>query len=1065
MYTDSHRLRHARICVDLCRSVAKDCAWSCLFVWIAVAIGFFGVYAETSAEDRVTLPDGFQLTQVATDELATNIFCMIALPDRGVLVSGPGYIKRLVDTDGDQVFDRADLISDFPKSGAQGLAVDGEDLLCVGDGGIWRLPGVLKVDESTGDGRKPPVLLFKISTHGEHHAHSIQQGPDGWWYHIAGNHAEFDQERCDGPIRKRRAGVVMRFSPDFSQREILAHGFRNAYDFAFNSTDQLFTFDSDGERDLGLPWYRPTRVFEIVPGDDAGWVSKTWKRPSYYFDMPRLIGDAGRASPTGVVCYGGKQFPIDYDDAIFLGDWTFGRVLVCRREWKTGKYLPPEDFLVPKDSFGFPVTDLAVANGGSLLVSVGGRGTEGGVWRVTSSAKRNEKTESLAKYIWDRRKAFHQGLAIEDAIETASRAFEGNDPAAQVDALANLLVHSPQLEIDRFGASFLEVLENAVRSNDPKVLAASMRFAQSLCHEDDRWKAFFLSNGVSRRLNGRLFTLVTIASDPTDLERRQLFYYLLNSDTFGNGVDDKNSFPDGIALRLAQLLHEGIGHTDGFFSSVVSNSPIERSEVQTRESEALVFHAIKQTADSVFKWELGRLLAMERTPALLAGEYCLEQIVSKQTEELFDEYFSSDSVSDDAVGLGTSASIDLHWLMCLSQLEPKEDQKFVECLANGLLFINDKFHAQGVKTDSHFRPMLNELASRFFEKYPQIAKHLLTHAKFGKGTHGFLFAHFADKELPLLQEKVATWVQKDPSRATNDHVQVLARRPTFKSVKMLRELAKNPSLKDQVALALVQCGDASDRQRFVEGLLSLDPRVQKESAIALRKLVPDVSAKAAAAAMRTALRLGNEKQDVSIRDQMILLLRKFAGKEFGYQLGKPELRQSNVLLRWRAFLIKQQPELAEVLKPVESGQQQMARFEKLDWESGLADRGKQVYEKLQCAACHGAGRALGPRLEGVTSRLARNDLLTAIVNPDAQVSDRYRTTLFETVDGQLVSGSVIYENVDGVTVREPNGKTVRLNRDRIETRRRSARSMMPSGLLDQTSDQEVADLLAFLKTL
>jgi putative heme-binding domain-containing protein len=361
--------------------------------------------------------------------------------------------------------------------------------------------------------------------------------------------------------------------------------------------------------------------------------------------------------------------------------------------------------------------------------------------------------------------------------------------------------------------------------------------------------------------------------------------------------------------------------------------------------------------------------------------------------------------------------------------------------------------------------MLEELALNAFNRYPLLRHHFLGESTFSSMNHTFFFDAFPKEDLPILQRRIAGWVKESPENMTSAHIDLLLRSPSIEAIEVLRHVSTLPSVSDAVALGLAKHGSAKDRGVFIRGLKSLDPRVQKESAIALRKLIPDVSAKAAAVAMRTALRLGNEKQDVSIRDQMILLLRKFAGKEFGYQLGKPELRQSNVLLRWRAFLIKQQPELAEVLKPVESGQQQMARFEKLDWESGLADRGKQVYEKLQCAACHGAGRALGPRLEGVTSRLARNDLLTAIVNPDAQVSDRYRTTLFETVDGQLVSGSVIYENVDGVTVREPNGKTVRLNRDRIETRRRSARSMMPSGLLDQTSDQEVADLLAFLKTL
>ena len=1065
MYTDLHRIKKAGIRAHLCVSVANF--WFCKPVLCAIfSVSLsLGLTGNLSADDRVTLPDGFELTQVATDELATNIFCMIALPDGSALVSGPGYISQLIDEDQDGIFDRAELVSDFLKSGAQGLAVDGDDLLCVGDGGIWRLPDAMNVDKKQVE-TKPPVRLFEISTRGEHHAHSIQKGPDGWWYHIAGNESVFDSDNCTGPVRKRRAGVVMRFSPDFSERQIMAHGFRNAYDFAFNSTDQLFTFDSDGERDLGLPWYRPTRVFEIVPGDDAGWVSKTWKRPSYYFDMPRLIGDAGRASPTGVVCYDGAQFPIEYDDAIFLGDWTFGRVLVCRRKWKTGEYLPPEDFLIPKDSFGFPVTDLAVANDGSLLVSVGGRGTEGGVWRVTSTMKRKETEESLGKYIWDPRRAFHQDLAIKDAIERASKALEKNEPSAQVDALALLLVHSQSLTVDRFGPDVSAVLYKASRSNDPKVVAATYRLVEALCNQNDPWEKLLVLD-TNRKMNARLFTLARIVSQPNDLERRALFDFLLSAETFGNDFERKNSFPDDISSRLAQLLFKGVGQSDSYFSSVIANEQIERADDQVKPTQGLIFNAIEQAKSDTASLELARLMAMENVSAVLAGRYFLSQIDSHQEQEI-----STDldlTYNGEVVGLGwlrrPTASTDLHWLMCFVQLEPTEDEEFVKRLANILLHIQKKFRKQKVKTDSHFRPMLDELGSRALKKYPVLARRFLTDKNFGTASHGYLFSGFPDDEWPLLQKKLADWVLLNPDDATSDHVAVLARNPTEFTVDALRKLAAKRSLKNEVTLALTKSRDANDQPLFVEGLQSLDPRVQKQSAIALRKLTPEVSVDVAAAALQAAMRLGNEKQDVSIRDQLILLLRKFAGRDFGYQLKRPDLRQSNVLLQWRAFLIDQQPELADVLKPTETGQQQMARLKKLDWDSGEAEKGGMVFQKLQCASCHGTGRAFGPRLEGVTQRLGRNDLLTAIVNPDAQVSDRYRTTLFETADGLFLSGSIIYENVDGVTIRESNGQTVRLNRDQIEAQRRSGKSIMPTGLLDQVTDQEVVDLMAYLKTL
>lgn len=1071
MYSDSHRLKDARIRVDLCASVAGLYGtFFLMFLSIALLLCFAG---NVSADNRVTLPDGFELTQVATDDLATNIFCMIALPDGSALVSGPGYISKLIDDDGDGVYDRAELVSSFLKSGAQGLAVDGDDLLCVGDGGIWRLPDAMKADETDGAVKKSPTRLFEISTRGEHHAHSIQRGPDGWWYHIAGNHEEFDEKSCDGPIKERRAGVVMRFSPDFSQRQIMAHGFRNAYDFAFNSTDQLFTFDSDGERDLGLPWYRPTRVFEIVPGDDAGWVSKTWKRPSYYFDMPRLIGDAGRASPTGVVCYDGNQFPNEYDDAIFLGDWTFGRVLVCRRVWKTGEYLPPEEFLLPKDSFGFPVTDLAVARDGGLLISVGGRGTEGGVWRVKSTT-RKETEEALGQYVWERRRAFHQDLVIDEAIERASKILDQRDKAMQVDALAVLLVHAESLAVDRFGSEVSAVLLKASRANNPQVVAATLRFVNTLCQHDERWEPLLISRCKSPTTNARLFTLAKIASETSEAARRDLFDFLLSPTTFGKNVDNESTFPDDIAWRLAQMLLDGVGDTDGFFSSMTANRRIKRSEVQARASYGIVFNAIESTDSPTAMLELARLMAMEELPADFAGRLCFENSHSEPRGPMMMDFGSKGTQSlrhyiDDGGEpvelIQMTSSNDLHWLMCLIQLESTEDVEFLDRLAKVLLYFEKRFRMSELRTDSHFRPMLDELASRAFEKYPKLSERFLDHKNFGASHHSYLFSKFTDEDLPRLQKKVMTWVHNHPRRATNDHVQVLASKPTTETVNLLRELSGDRSLRGRITLALARCGDASDQPLFADGLRSLDPKVQKESAIALRKFVPDVSADTVAIALWAAMRLGNEKQDVSIRDQLVLLLRKHAGQNFGYELKRPDLRQDDVLLRWRVFLIEQQPELADVLKPAESGQQQIARLEKLDWDSGEPERGKLVYEKLQCAACHGSGRALGPRLEGVTNRLGRKDLLTAIVNPDAQVSDRYRTTLFETVYGLLVSGSIVYQNVDGVTIRESSGQTLRLNREQIEQQRRSAKSIMPTGLLDQATDQEVTDLMAFLKTL
>ena len=107
---------------------------------------------------------------------------------------------------------------------------------------------------------------------------------------------------------------------------------------------------------------------------------------------------------------------------------------------------------------------------------------------------------------------------------------------------------------------------------------------------------------------------------------------------------------------------------------------------------------------------------------------------------------------------------------------------------------------------------------------------------------------------------------------------------------------------------------------------------------------------------------------------------------------------------------------------------------------------------------------MGPRLEGLSKRFGRDDVFRAIVNPNEQVPDRYRAIFVESVDGKFYRGSVVYESVDGITLQESNGTTVRINREDIESRTKSVKSLMPEGLMDGSTDQDWADLYEFLKS-
>ena len=169
-----------------------------------------------------------------------------------VAVSGPGYIRILLDLDQDGVADPLNTLT-LQARNAHGLLFVGNDLLSVQSHGIFRHR------DRDGDGNfdKNPELFHKLpGGGGEHGPHGIRQGPDGWFYVACGNNTKISEKNvttATSPVKNPSQGTVLRISPDGKRSEVIAHGFRNHYDLAFNQHGHLFTFDSDGERDHQLP--------------------------------------------------------------------------------------------------------------------------------------------------------------------------------------------------------------------------------------------------------------------------------------------------------------------------------------------------------------------------------------------------------------------------------------------------------------------------------------------------------------------------------------------------------------------------------------------------------------------------------------------------------------------------------------------------------------------------------------------------------------------------------------------------------------------------------------------
>ena len=101
----------------------------------------------------------------------------------------------------------------------------------------------------------------------------------------------------------------------------------------------------------------------------------------------------------------------------------------------------------------------------------------------------------------------------------------------------------------------------------------------------------------------------------------------------------------------------------------------------------------------------------------------------------------------------------------------------------------------------------------------------------------------------------------------------------------------------------------------------------------------------------------------------------------------------------------------------------------------------------------------------MAKRFSREDLAKAIFEPSRDISERYRAIRVLTIDDEIYTGMIVYNAADGTTLQTATGSIVRINQDNIQDKGYSTESLMPSGLLDDKSPQDVANLFAYLDGL
>lgn len=1058
----------------------------------------------------------FRVEQIASSNEAHNIYCMTLNVRGEVVVSGPGYIRTLTDEDGDGYLENArDFYTDLP-GGAMGLLADASGLYFVGGRGLERL------DDADGDGRAdgPPRLILPIKVDGEHNAHAVRRGADGSLYLIGGNFCGLQKSQLRGassPVVNPYAGLLIRLRPDASSVEVLTNGLRNTYDFDFDARGEIFGFDSDGERDEGLPWYRGCRLYHLTAGIDCGWRSSgSGKVPVDAWDTVHPVGDVGRGSPTGVTTYLHTQFPARYRGGVFALDWTFGRILFFLLNEAGSTYRSRiETFATGSSSTPFAPVDIEVTPDGSLLVASGGRGLSGAIYRISWTAAPAGPSPEPAP--------IEVVLKAPMPLASWSRAlWVDTAKAMDADVWLNALSDSERPTVERIRA--LDVLfelhgDRAVAAfsrlsmqRAPVPAALRSRAAWWAGRRGQRgWSLRFLSDPHPWVIRTAAESVVPFLAGRPELTRELM----------RQAAHPDRRVRQAIAATLSRLSVAELPRVEAARARLVRGMAIvlgtpwgQWPEAAFVEAEAVLNHHlaapltasrawIQETFDALrlielsferlqesrdprvvfheswerVDWRPWRGFIDRVTPLMLRAGQVGDPTLTDAVARLLSLLAVSDSAAPEVVlsriTLSSPPGQDILQLSYLARVPRHRDVTVPDRIRDALLGLSWKVRAGGVSRDKRWHRFVMVMAGELFARYPALADRLLRDGRFGEPDHVVLAQAMPSAAKRQAAESFAQRALPSSAAERGTVVALLADHPDVARDR-LRQAFDEPSLRAIVLNGLSKSPIDGDREIFLTALAGDDRTLVEPATRGLSKLAPPKSSDpeftdAVLDLLRWGYTLDGDPAELPSRDRVAAELARLIDTDGGYQPTQ-KTSQREAFDALSVALLKIAPALAPDLVALrEELQSDTDRVQEVlttaDWAAGDPKLGAGVYEQFGCNNCHhigGRGFRVGPDLTGLGKRYDLAATVAAVGLPSREVAPQFRAELVILKDGTQVHGLPIYDSREAILFRTREG-FLRVAEADIAERSRTSQSLMPSGYLDRMSVEQVAHLIAFLR--
>jgi putative heme-binding domain-containing protein len=828
-------------------------------------------------------------------------------------------------------------------------------------------------------------------------------------------------------------------------------------------------------------------------GAELGWRNGSAKWPVYFFDSLPATYDVGRGSPTGVTFYQARQFPPEYRDNFLICDWSQGRILAVRLKRASASYTAVCSELVS----GQPLncTDIEVGPDGAVYFTTGGRGTQGGLYRVSRDGARpdlfpakpavrdalrfSSPSASFTRQRIEQVRAANprewaatlESVARNEAgselAQARARALEmlsqfGPVPSDELltalaaDADASIRARAVGFLGPRSSGAVRAALARALSDADPFVRrracegwmqqqSASIPVVAllQLLSEPDRWlryaarvaiehgevekyKREIMAIDQPRPLIEGMLALVRAsrldAAGQTELLEREAL--LLES-----------PLPNDVACDLLRLI--GLTYMLG---------PLKANAASSARLRPILLGLFSTATDSPFNREAARLLAFLQEPAAVSKILEHQASVPAHDAQIHDAYCLR------AAKRGWSSERKRRlwaWYETASNWEGGYSfQGYLDRMIHELVALMDEKEREQLVSEGERFPFPTRVLVRAIDLASESRWVPALVSLYGKLPPGARSGSAADLRA-LIVEKLGRTTRGDARVALRG----LYGGETDRRDQIARAIALNPTDQDIEILAqALDSRDLNTTSLVLGGLRRL-------------KAVP-AGPEALASLLRLARRVGP-----GMTSTLDDLARKWTGQP-GPTDGKSF---DQVLAAWEKVYQTRYPKGPAIDRAPAGAQiayDLPALVEKV-LESGLmktasSERGATVIERAKCLECHkfgSKGAGVGPDLTTVSSRFRPIEILESMVEPSKVLSDQYRSVAVATADGKVYNGMPVVSDGPNLVLLLSDASKVTIPKDEIDSKKESAVSVMPEGLINSLSYQEIADLLALFNSV